>query len=438
MPDVLKRLRARDPDAALGAKRTTGWLIEEDGDLADVCQLQLCEFLWYAVPYKFLAPLDHHIEIVRATGHLFTEAGMGSHAGLCLSPTTVQILRAWSVDEDDGWSAYQRALAATGLVPPALADFTWGEAMGLEEFSAYYHVSRRIEEAIAAGTARPGTSAWKRRQQGIAAAALSEQSRDGRSWRDVIESERINHWARLGGTAHRELARDIAPRLATPIPLPPDAAAQVEPLRWLLERAGADSGLLLTQKHNLARSVVAAAVLGFPAWAPPWTGRNETDVPELHTTRTWLQSMRALRRRGGRLRITDTGRALLADTASLWRAAAATLTGSDRDVPDGLGRAYGEAELLILTDGKARPLKEIDAAIVEVLREQGWRNALTGEPVTNREVLGAGATLHRHLRVLGLDADDGWGPDATRQLNHSGVAAALTCIRAIAAGPRSQ
>ena len=162
--------------------------------------------------------------------------------------------------------------------------------MGLEELSAYYHVSRRLEEAIAAGTARPGRSGWKRRQQGIAAAALSEQSPRARSWRDVIESERIDHWARLGGDAHRELARDIAPRLAAPVPLPPDAAARVEPLRWLLERAGDDGGLLLTQKHNLARRVVAAAVLRFPAWATPWAGRNETDLPELHEARTWVNA----------------------------------------------------------------------------------------------------------------------------------------------------
>ena len=80
--------------------------------------------------------------------------------------------------------------------------------------------------------------------------------------------------------------------------------------------------------------------------------------------------MRALRRRGGRLLITDAGRALLADTASLWRAAAATLTGSDRDGPDAIDRAYGEAELLILSDGKLRPLEEIRAAIVEVCAER--------------------------------------------------------------------
>ena len=255
--------------------------------------------------------------------------------------------------------------------------------MGLEELSAYYHVSRRLEEAIAAGTARPGRSGWKRRQQGIAAAALSEQSPRARSWRDVIESERIDHWARLGGDAHRELARDIAPRLAAPVPLPPDAAARVEPLRWLLERAGDDGGLLLTQKHNLARRVVAAAVLRFPAWATPWAGRNETDLPELHEARTWVAAVDARspppwrtppdHRRGPgparRYRLTVAG------CCSHPHRQRSRRPGRDRSCVR-RGRAAHPQRW------KAEAARGDPRGYCGGLRGKGWRNALTGEPVS--------------------------------------------------------
>ncbi len=147
--------------------------------------------------------------------------------------------------------------------------------------------------------------------------------------------------------------------------------------------------------------------------------------------------MGAVRRRARRLIITARGRALLADVSELWRGAARGLVGVDERGKARFQQACAEAELLVLCDGKLWPRAEADAAVLSIVRGQGWMDASSGEPVTDRDVMWTGAGVHRRLHALGLYADDGWGPtSAGRQLSAAGVAMALTSLRAFATAPR--
>jgi hypothetical protein len=441
VPHDLQRLLAdlarKDPDAASSAEAAASWLVGEDGDLADVSQLRLCEFLWYALPQKFLAPVQEHIAIARATGTLFAAAGLTGHADLCASPTTIQVLRAWDRPGEDGFAAYERALAATGVVPPDVPELSWGETMGFEESAIFDGVSRRLEAAIGDGRLVRGAAAWERGRRLLVSETLATRGHaDGRSWLEVIEAERIDMWARVGGEPRRRLAALVAQRIAQAPPVPGAVDDHVAPMLWLLERASLPGGLPLTERHNLARSVVAEAVARFPAWTNATVGsvRNEQDVMELGDAREWLQALGALRRRARQLLTTRRGRELLADADELWRCATRGLIASRPDGGRSFESAVAEAELLVLASGARMAFGELRDAVFEIVRGQGWSHA-SGTEVTARDVAWVGGHLYARLCTLGLLADrDGRLRDGY-QLSETGVLAALTALRAQAVRP---
>src|SRR5947199_78150 len=67
-------------------------------------------------------------------GRLFEALGLSRYAALCTSPVTAAVMRTF--DErgvSAGREAYQRALHRCGIVPPDVAELTWGTVMGVEE-----------------------------------------------------------------------------------------------------------------------------------------------------------------------------------------------------------------------------------------------------------------------------------------------------------------
>ena len=437
--EALARLRAIDSDAATAAEAATDWLVGEEGALDDVSLMGLCEFLWYALPRKFLTTLDEHVSIARAVGRLFHEARMSHHADLCESPTTIQVLRAWDADSNAGFAAYQQALDATGVVPPDVPELSWGETMGFEESAVMDAVSLELERAIFDGRIRLGTPGWERRRRQITSQALARRDQSGgRTRREVVERERIRMWPILGGELRRRLAGAVASKIVEPVATPDGAEESVAGLRWLLEGA-ASNGLPLTEKHNLARSVVAEATKRFPAWTPRVVGspRNEADVIELGEGRRLLQSAGALRRRARRLLITPSGRELLEDTGKLWSVATCALIQTGKGHSEtAFGAACHEGELIVLSSGDSHSWADLRGAVLEMVVHQGWAHA-AGGPVTADDVAWHMGDLHRRLIALNLyvRGEPRWRRSAD-QLSPLGVAAALHALRSRAMRPR--
>src|SRR5439155_8693817 len=139
-------------------------------------------------------------------GRLFQALGLTRYAALCTSPTTSAILRGF--DERGvpaGREAYQRALDRCGIVPPDIAELTWGTVMGVEEGNAYEATAAMLELAVAAGRLRTGTAGWRTRQVEITRAYLTaaDPTQGGACRLDRIRAERLGSWARGRSTQRR-------------------------------------------------------------------------------------------------------------------------------------------------------------------------------------------------------------------------------------------
>ncbi|WP_424536366.1 hypothetical protein ACOZ38_41705 [Sphaerisporangium viridialbum] len=429
-PDVaalLTELERSDPDVADDARTAVEWLTGAE-PLETITQLDVCEFLWYTLPLKVTGD---HGDIARALGRLLRLGGMDRYAALCASPTTSQILRTYAREgEDAGTAAYQRALAATGVLPPDVPELRWSSIMGPEELGAHLACSAALEIAIVSGELEPAASSWKTHAEALTQRWLTAPRTElgGDNWLNRVHGERLNRWVLGRGAARRELAQPFEVRLHAPVPVPD--GSHFAALCWLLETAAKPGGVPLTQRHNIARALVVEAAERF-GW--PLTGtRSEGGVAALRTLRHMAEDeMRAVQRTGRRLLITATGRRLLADPEAMWQAASSALltpAPGEREME----MSVREVGLMLLTDGKEVPCGSLAERVTEVVVGEGWRTA------TPADVVRPLVELRHRLEAFDLCVSPAPSPDALApaELTPAGRAAALAALRGQALRPR--
>ena len=433
-PDVaalLLELERSDPATADAARLAVDWLTGGK-PLETIAQIDVCDFLWYTLPVRIEATDEERLRIARALGRLLRLGGMPRYAALCLSGTTARILRTYRLaGEEAGLAACQRALEATGVLPPDVPELTWSTIMGPEESAAHTACSAALELAIVSGELTPGAD--RARARLTARWLLTPRPElGGDNWLQRVHGERLNRWVLGRGAARRALAQPYEVRLHAPVP--PPEGSHLEPLRWLLELGV--SGVPLTRRHNLARAVAIEAAERF-GWRARGgrVPRAEADVPELVTLHGIARAeLRALRRTGAKLVITKEGRRLLDDPGAMWDAATSALTAPE---DGGSDATMHEIALMILAEG--RPLRdgELTARVAEVAAvddrrpygDAGTSPAATHGPQASRLL----DRLRRRLDAFGLRTRPRSDAD---QLTPVGQAAALAALRAHALRPR--
>ncbi|MDH2430874.1 hypothetical protein [Sphaerisporangium sp. TRM90804] len=436
-PDVaalLTELERVSPEAVDDARVAVEWLTGAE-PLESITQLDVCEFLWFTLPLKLNGD---HAAIASALGRLLRLGDMHRYAAICDSPSTAKILRTYAQEgEDAGTAAYQRALGATGVLPPDVPELGWSSIMGPEELGAHVACAAALELAVVSGDLRPATSAWKARAEALTRRWLTTPRAElgGDNWLNRVHGERLNRWVLGRGAARRELAQPFEVRLHAPID--PPGGAHFAALRWLLEAAGRPGGVPLTQRYTIARPLVTEAAERF-GWTMAGTW-SESGVAALRTLRRITErEMRAVRRTGRRLVVTPAGQRLLDEPAAMWQAASTALltpaTGeSEREM------SVREVGLMLLTDGGTLPCAALAERITEVVTGEGWRTA------TPADVAAPLTELHHRLEALHLFSPTGAAPASAPAgeqtvagggLTEVGRAAALTALRGQALRPR--
>ncbi|WP_406311936.1 hypothetical protein OHA77_25025 [Streptosporangium sp. NBC_01639] len=395
-PDVaalLSELERSEPHDAEHARSAIDWLTGGE-PLETITELNMCEFLWYTLPTKIAGDRP---AIARALGSLLRLGGMERYAALCSSSTTAQILRTYTRSgEDAGAAAYQSALDATGVLPPDVPELRWSSIMGPEELGAHGACSAALELAIVSGELTSDSS----ERQALTRHWLTTPRAElgGDNWLHRVQGERLNRWVLGRGAAWRELAQPFEVRLHAPIPAP--AEDHLDALRWLLELGRRPGGIPLTQRHNLARAVLAEST---------WS------AAELAAVREVAQGpMGALRRAGRRLVTTPAGERLLQDHDQLWEAAAAALLAPEAG-EHGFRASAREVALMLLADGSPADHDRVAA----VIACEEWQIS---------EVDASLAELGRRLDAFALRR--------AGTLTPAGRSAALAALRSHALRPR--
>ncbi|WP_271219451.1 hypothetical protein [Streptosporangium carneum] len=395
-PDVaalLSELERSEPDYAEHARSAIDWLTGGE-PLETITELNVCEFLWYTLPTKVGGD---RAAIARALGRLLRLGGLERYATLCTSPTTTRILRTYArAGEDAGMAAYQSALSATGVLPPDVPELRWSSIMGPEELGAHGACSAALELAIVSGKLSPDSQ-----ERGALTRLWLTTPRPelgGDNWLHRVQGERLNRWVLGRGTAWRELAQPFEVCLHAPIPAP--AEDHLEALRWLLRVGREPGGIPLTQRHNLARSVLAQST---------WSAAELAAAREVAQTQ-----MGALRRAGRRLVTTSTGQRLLEDPDLLWETASAALLAPTSGEHEFRASAR-EVALMLLADGSPADRDRVTA----VIDCEEWQTP---------EVDASLNELGQRLDAFGLRSEG--------KLTPAGRSAALAALRSHALRPR--
>ncbi|WP_155341047.1 hypothetical protein [Acrocarpospora corrugata] len=443
-PDVaalLAELERAEPDVADSARIAVEWLTGGEA-LETISQLDVCEFLWYALPIKVTGD---HLAIAHALGRLFELGGMERYGALCASETTTHILRTYARDgEEAGAAAYQQALEATGVLPPDVPELSWSSIMGPEELGAHVACAAALELAIVSGELAmpyepetPATTVMRGLTRGrveLTTRWLTEPRTElgGDCWLHRVHGERLNRWVLGRGKARRELAQPFEVRLYAPIPAP--AEPHLASLWWLLDWAAGSSGVPLTQKFNLSRALVIESAELF-GWDTVTAGsiRGEADVPTLTMLREIAsEDLRVLRRNGRKLVLTVSGRQLADDPEAMWTAATAALLTPAQGEHD-FEISIREAALMLLADGDPLPYAELRDRVAEVVNGEGWRSSAGGQ-VSAADLTTPLGELQRRLDALDLRMSCDWR--ASWQLTPVGQQAVLSALRTQALRPR--
>ncbi|TMR98382.1 hypothetical protein EJK15_13155 [Nonomuraea basaltis] len=371
------------PELAEEARTAVEWLTGGE-PLETVTQLDVCEFLWYTLPLKVGG--DHE-RLARSLGRLLQLGGMERYAALCVSPTTLKILRTYAREgEDAGTSAYQQALDATGVLPPDVPELQWSMIMGPEELGAHIACSAALELAIVAGEAVDRTALTRR--------WLTEPRADlgGDSWLNRVHGERLNRWVLGRGPARRELAQPFEVRLHAPVT--PQPLPALHGLLSLADREGTLPLRLAPSPEALRLRELAERELG------------------------------AISRTGARLAITDYGRRLLRSPETMWTAVTRLLLAKGEHEFEVSAR---EAALMLLADGTLMSPAQLRERVAEVVGGEGWH------PATSlQDVAAPVADLVAQLTALGLAFSD----ELVVRMDRPGQFAALAALRAHALRPR--
>lgn len=317
----------------------------------------------------------------------------------------------------------------SGVEPPNLDDFQWGNVMDDLEASARDLLSQHLELAIAADELRPGSRGWRAHQAEIAREFLLDPHADlhGQSLLAAIRAQRARAWARGAGVSRRnepraELLEPLLPEISAGPPA--DAAHPLPAVTWLLERAAC--GLALTAAGYLSVALVreAAERFGLESYG---SARRETDVPALAELHDLIVDMGVVRKRKNELRLTKAASALPDDPDALWQTVAGALAARE-----GFASAVAELTLAVLLGGG--PEDDHEAQLAVVLAEDGWRDQVTGLPPSREGLIAHYYAVVRRLRALGgLEGERWYGRSI--ELSSVGRALALEALRKRATGP---
>lgn len=431
---ALAGLRRRDPNLGELAEAAVDWLgLHSDTDHLNQYWLQ--RFLWYELPRRWLVPADEEAQLLEdvrvALSSLLARLGMDQYAFVSRSTTTEDVHAAYLDSERAGLKAADRAMDRSGVVPPSLDDFIWGELMGPEEATAHHRVASALETSIRDGQLIVGQRGWQVRRRELTSdvLALSDPEHPGITRRDAVYAERCERWTQA--TRPTRLARlrlHFAPRLMRPITPPEDLDVSLEPLLWFL--GAAEEGIALTATGNLNRAFVQTAVELHEWWPLPDPPRTEDEVVELVDLHEIAIALRAVRRRGRVLRITSAGRELLHQPTMLWSQLVPLLA-----YPVGFTGAAFEALLMLLLDEHShggRPISlEEPATLLEV---EGFATT-EGDPPTVEDLERALGDPLRLLEFFGVTSTIGfWGTRRIR-LGPAGEAMCLALLRECATAP---
>lgn len=433
MQRVLAEMAAADLDRGRDAEAVAGWLTAGEGvEVIDLATVQ--RFAWYELPLKWFGPRERQRRVLAAAAELFDRLKLPRYAAVCRSPETAEILDAYAASPEGGFKAFRKAYARSGVDPPDLDDFVWGDVMGVEEAVAHATAERALEEAMTRGTLTPGARGWKSVAKGVTVGVLDSPhtTLPGQTHRTVIVTERLEAWLsrveRHCPTLHRLRSRHVN-RLLHPIPVPAEVAERMKPITWFLDRIG--EGARLTQAGYLPTAMVREGWERF-SWDLGWTDRpprSEIEAIQVHELHWLLRRLGAVRRRSHSLLLSRLGKRMQDDPEVSWRTVAEGL--SDGEWP----RAAAEVFTLLLLDGEEKD-RELAAQATEIVAEAGWRT--DGEPPDPKAVSAAWWVTRRPLAALGGIERAGDWTSRTTSLTGFGEATLLEQIRAEATGPRSR
>lgn len=431
--EALAKIASVSPSISKDAESMFDALTWGEG-LESVTQHGLQQFLWYTLPTKFFVETPKE-NLAIALGMLFDALEMPRYASICHSDTTKAILAAFEASSRKGYRELQKAEEASGLKPPDLPDFTWGEVMGIEEARASNAVSDYLEMAVASGDLTPGAKGWKATQIELVRAQLVTPRIElaGQSYLQAITTERLDLWVNLhGSTTWRSVIGELPRRLLHPIELPEAIGDPVRPFRWVLEQIG--EGAALTQTGNLNQKLVQEASKHFGWWPeyfdPP---RTEYELAALSELREMAEDLKLLRSTAKTISLTKKGKALVGDREGLWRCVAGALF--DLRPFDAM---VGEVLFAMMIDTDLVRSPDVERAVMRVAEEEGWHSEHTGEKPDRRAIEASVIEMFNRLRSLELGSYGGEFSDRTMGLTQAGKVTALEALRVRGTAPRSQ
>lgn len=424
-------LADQDVRMAAGAGAALDWIVGDQG-LSLITQERIQNYCWYDLPVSWAADFEGKTQVAEALARALEILKLHRYAAICRSQRTRDILEAYEISLAKGMAAFRRASAASGITPPDLPEFEWGEAMGFQEASAWWSVSGSLELAIIVGELTPGTRGWRARQRDVTRAKLNTPRTGflGQTLVQVIMTERAGAWLNVRRSeTRRSILSRTCDRLLLPIRLPAQAAGDPLPrVRWLLEQLHA--GIGLTRAGNLNRNFLGENSERF-GWESRRSPRTESDIDDLRRLRLFAARLRLTRRVGQAAVLSPEGRQLLGAPYKLWHTiAAGLLLGTDFTV------YIGELFLGLILTRDFMGDADIQRIIGTAVREEEFRERHTDEPPNDLDIAQAIAEMSSLCRCLGLLADT--DPTlAHYSFTDSGRATALEALRIRAVGPRS-
>ena len=220
-----------DEDAESVRLAAQAWMSLTAGEGPKMVTLAgLQNWAWWLLPKRSSADeYDRWVATIEAAAQLFDRLGVPGYAQVCRSDTTASVLAAWHISRSAGLTATRRALAASPVAPPDLADFAWGTSFGSWESNARDAVEAALERAIDDGRLDPTVRDWRSSAAAICAATLeaSLPEQVGQSFRSLVLTERAEQWVagpRVPPDQRSERQRIVARYLAPPAPPSPDVA----------------------------------------------------------------------------------------------------------------------------------------------------------------------------------------------------------------------
>lgn len=151
--DALALAGEWDQDGKAAAQAALEWMGWEGEGPLRLRRHDVQLFVWYTLPRKFMASLEHKREAAAALAGTLDRLGerAAGYADVCRAPETDELLVAWEVEDPAAWQRFRELLERSGLEPPDTDLLTWGEVMGLEEACVREQVATALEEAVEDG-----------------------------------------------------------------------------------------------------------------------------------------------------------------------------------------------------------------------------------------------------------------------------------------------